>query len=105
MINKVYADFNSSFRSVKGNDPLSGKYGTMADVINQLVPYILVLIGFLLLIFLISGGIDMLTSAGDQKKAEQAKEKITAAIVGFIITFAGFWIYQIVAFMLGIKIS
>lgn len=78
--------------------------GTIADVSSEVLRYIFPFSGFLLLLFLISGGLDMMISAGDPKKIEQGKEKITAAIVGFLILFSGFWIYQIVAYIFGIKI-
>ncbi|MCL5675953.1 MAG: pilin [Patescibacteria group bacterium] len=75
----------------------------IGSIISFVLPYAFVLSGILLLFFLISGGFDLMTSAGDAKKTEQAKEKLTNALIGFIIVFASFWIYQIIKYILGIK--
>ncbi len=80
------------------------KGSNIGAIISDLLKYIFPLSGLLLLFFLISGGFDLMTAAGDPKKTEQAKEKITAAIVGFIIVFVAFWIWQLVRYILGIDI-
>lgn len=72
-------------------------------IISRLLDYVFPLAGLVLLFFLINGGFDLMTSAGDPKKMEVGKEKITAALVGFIIIFTAFWIYQIVKYILGIQ--
>lgn len=81
---------------------LSGDYLNVGGAISLLLTYIFPLSGILLLFFLISAGFDLMTAAGDPKKTEAAKEKLTSAIVGFIIVFTAFWIYQIVKYVLGI---
>ncbi|MDX1372663.1 MAG: hypothetical protein R3321_09345, partial [Nitrososphaeraceae archaeon] len=57
-----------------------------------------------LLGYLILGGFNYLTSMGDPKKAEQGKQRITYAILGFLIIFVSFWIVQIAdyVFKLGV---
>lgn len=60
--------------------------------------------GIILLAYLVWGGFDYLTSMGDPKKAEAGKQKITAAIIGFIIIFVSYWIVQIVDYIFGLEI-
>ena len=82
----------------------TGEKATIGDIINDLVPYIFALAGLALLFILILGGFELLTSAGDPKKMESAKGKITNAILGFIIIFVAYWLVQILQVVFGIKI-
>ena len=76
---------------------------TLGQIISSLVPYLFVIAGLLLLLYLIFGGFGLLTSRGDPKAVASAKERITFAVVGFVIVFASYWIVQIVGQILGIE--
>jgi len=76
----------------------------ISDIINKILPYAFTLAGILLFILLLTSGFEFLTSAGDEKKLGQAKGRITAALVGFIIIVAAYWLTQIVEFLFHIKI-
>ncbi len=78
--------------------------GSIGDIVSGLVVYLFPLAGLLLLLYLLFGGLQMMTSAGDPKKMEGAKQKLTNALIGFIIVFASYWIVQIVGKVLGIEI-
>lgn len=58
--------------------------------------------GALLAIYLVKGGIDLMTSGGDPKKVAGAKSTITNALIGMIIVFSAYWIVQIVGIVLGL---
>ncbi len=76
----------------------------IGNVISELTKnYVLLIAGLLLLIYLIVGGFQYLTSAGDPKKAQEAQSKITQALLGFFIVFGAFWIVQILANILGLE--
>ena len=77
--------------------------GNFGEIISALLPYLFAGAGLLLLLYLIFGGIQFMTSGGDPKARESAKGKITGALVGFIIIFASYWIVQIVGIILGIE--
>ena len=74
----------------------------LGKIVTDLLPYVFPLAGIALLLYLLLTGFQFLTSAGDPKKIEQAKEKLTSALVGFIIVFAAYWIVQIVGTVLGL---
>ena len=76
---------------------------TIGDIVNVAVPFIFVFAGLLLLLYLIYGGYTLMTSGGDPKKTGAAREKITYALIGFILVFAAFWITQIMARILGLE--
>ena len=76
----------------------------IGQIINDLVPYIFALAGLALMMVLIWGGFGLMTSAGDPKKMEAARGKLTNAIIGFIIIFMAYWLVQILETIFGIKI-
>lgn len=84
--------------------PFASSNTTLGAIINEFIKYLFPFTGLLLFVYLLMGGFFYLTSGGDPKAMEQAKSKITNAIVGFVIVFAAYWIVQIFEFMFGIDI-
>jgi lipopolysaccharide export LptBFGC system permease protein LptF len=76
----------------------------LGTIVSALVPFIFVAAGLVLFLLLAIGGFGLLTSRGDPKAVQQAKDRITFALVGFIIIFVSYWIMQIVGQVLGIDV-
>jgi len=76
---------------------------TLGEIVSGLLPYLFAGAGLLLLLYLLLGGFQLMTSGGDPKKTQEAKGKITNALVGFIIVFVSYWLVQIVGTILGIE--
>ena len=51
---------------------------------------------------LLAAGFTLLTSAGDAKKMEQGKSRLTNALIGFLIIFTAYWFTQIMGKIFGI---
>jgi hypothetical protein len=86
-------------------DPIKNPAITsLSSLVSAALPYLFAISGVILFIFLIWGGFDYLTSMGDPKQAEAGKNKITNALIGFILIFVAFWIVQIIdrVFNLGV---
>ena len=64
---------------IKG--PLVG-YTNIADIINNVVPFVMTLAGILLFFVLMWGGFDYATSQGQPEKLKSANAKITAGVIG-----------------------
>jgi hypothetical protein len=77
--------------------------GNIGDIVSELLKYLFPLAGLLVLLYLLLGGFQLMTSAGDPKKMQEAKGKLTNALVGFIIIFMAYWLVQIVGKILGIE--
>ena len=75
---------------------------TLGNIVSILVTYLLPLAGLLLLVYLIFAGFQYLTSGGDPKKIEVAKQRLTSGIIGFIVVFISYWLVQLVAKVLGL---
>ncbi len=82
----------------------AGKFPNLASVVTQAIPIVFSLAGVILLVFLIWGGLDYMLSMGDPKKAETGKNKITNALIGFIIIFVSYWIVQLIDYIFKIGI-
>ena len=76
---------------------------TVGDIISDLLPYVFGIAGFLILIYIVLGGYQVLISQGDPKLIAAGQEKITYAIVGFIVMFSAFWIVQLAGRILNIE--
>jgi len=75
---------------------------TPGEILTRLLPYIFVIAGLLLLLYLVYGGFSFLTSAGDPKAVGAAKARITTALIGFLIVFVSYWIVTILGNILGL---
>ncbi|MCJ7792988.1 MAG: hypothetical protein MUP45_03365 [Candidatus Marinimicrobia bacterium] len=82
----------------------TGEKANIGAVVSALIPLIFSLAGLLLFGFLIMGGFELLTSAGDPKKVESAKSRLTGALAGFLIIFVAYWLIQILEVIFGIKV-
>ena len=72
--------------------------------VSRLLQYALIIAGLVLFAMIISAGFTLLTSAGDPKKSEAGRNRLTTAVVGFFIVFAAFWIAQILQVIFNIPI-
>lgn len=84
-------------------DTVSTKFPNVASIITQLLPYIYVVAGLLLLLRLISGGIALMTSAGNPDKTKVGYAKIIEAFIGFLIIFIAYFVAKIAETILGVK--
>jgi hypothetical protein len=64
----------------------------------------LLIAAILVFAYLVLGGIEWITSGGDKGKTEEARGKITAALVGLAIVAASYALMQVVAFVFGINV-
>jgi hypothetical protein len=53
--------------------------------------------------YLILGGIEFITSGGNQEKTKSAREKITSALIGLAILASTWVIWRLVAYFLGLS--
>ncbi|MFA6295843.1 MAG: pilin [Patescibacteria group bacterium] len=64
--------------------------------IARIVSYVLGFIGILLIVMIIYGGLLYMTSRGNEKQTETAKNVLTYAIIGVVIIFAAYIIARVV---------
>lgn len=76
--------------------------GTPGDIINAILPYVFAFAGIGLLVFLMIGGLQMMTAKGDPKAIEGAQAKITSALIGFLIIIVSYVLVQLLTKVLGL---
>lgn len=97
-------DFPSLFGDLnQAGFKFAGSSLTIGFLVSSLLPYLFAGAGLLLLLYLIYGGLSLMLSRGDPKAVQSARDKITGAVVGFVIIFAAYWLVQIVGRVLGIE--
>ena len=86
--------------------PPAQKFATLGSLISILLKNIYVLAGVLLLVLLIFGGFSIImgSSQGDPRKAGQGQKAATAAVIGFLVIFASYWIIKLIEFITGVNI-
>ena len=76
---------------------------TPGELISLVLPYIFYGAGIALLIYLVMGGLQLMTSRGDPKAMQMAQAKITNAFVGFIIVIFSVIIVSVLGHIFGIQ--
>lgn len=82
--------------------PTLGNINSLADAMALAINIVLGIGISLTVIFLILGGIQYITSKGDQKAAQEARTSLTNAVIGFIIVVGAFTIRTILANLLDV---
>lgn len=72
--------------------------------INNIVQMVMVIGGLLFFGLLVFGGIQYLTSTGNEDAVERARNTITYAIIGLVIIAAAWFIVSILETVLGVDI-
>jgi len=95
-------DFKALKESFPSGSMPSKQTLDLGFILSSLLPYLFVFAGLALLVYLILGGFQLLTSRGDPKAVDSAKGKITSAVIGFLIIFVSYWLMQIVEVIFGL---
>ncbi len=80
------------------------KITDIGQLISAAVGSIMIIAALLAFMYLLLGGIKWITSGGDKAGMEEARNKITHAIVGLIIVGAAWAIMNLVQNFLGVQI-
>lgn len=91
-----------SISGMQINGPLDSSYTNISSIINNVVPFIMILAGIILFLVLMWGGFDYVTSQGAPEKLKTANAKITAGVIGFVLLALSFVITRILAYIFGV---
>lgn len=80
-----------------------GGQGMLQKILVVGINALFILAAVLALFYLIYGGMDWMMSRGEKQKIDNAKRKITFAIIGLVIVFMSYLIVQFVGGMLGVN--
>ena len=86
-----------------GDLELSQGYASnIGPIISGVLSFIMASSALLVFLYLILGGVQWITSGGDKGKTEEARNKITAAVIGLIILAAAYAVLKIMLGFLGL---
>lgn len=98
LTNQTYAASSTYIGKVNAGPGFATSLGSIISTVISFVMGIAVLATFL---FLIWGAIEWITSGGDKNKTEQARTKITTAIIGLIVLAATYALLKLMLEILG----
>ena len=81
------------------------KFDSIGDFVVNIFQVALILGSVMTFLYLVWGGIQWITSGGNQEAAKSAKEKITDAITGLALLAAVWVIWRLIIYFLGITTS
>lgn len=85
-------------------NPRAGWFTNLGSAFSNLLPYLFLFAGIILLGMLIVGGFDVMTSLGNEEKMQGGKTRITHALMGFLALFGVYWLAQIAQILFKIPI-
>ncbi len=96
--------FNDLNPLIIAGSPVAGQLASPGGVVSRLLNFLFPLAGLVLFLLISWGGFEILINSADQKGMEAGKNRVTAAIIGFILLFATYWMAQLVELIFRIKI-
>ncbi len=86
------------------NSPYLAQFSTPAGILSRALIFGFAAAGLILFIMILYGGFTILKGAQDDKSLQEGKQRITAALVGFLLLFSSYWIMQVIQIALGIRV-
>lgn len=77
---------------------------TVSGIISTIIRTLVVVAAVLFFVWLVLGGIKWITSGGDKAKTEEARQQITAALVGLVVVFSAWAIAQLISVLFGVDL-
>lgn len=96
---------NGSISGPAGVTSAFGDNMTIGSIISRAIPLVFIFAGVGLFLMLLASGFDFLTSAGDSKKLDKGKQRLTNALIGFLIIFVSFWVVQAAGIIFGLDVA
>ena len=101
MMKALFNQLHISGISLQGQTGLPDSTQNVGDALTNVVNVLIYLIGGLSLIFIIVGGLLIVTAAGSPRRVEQGREAIIYAIVGLVIAIGALAVVTFISGKLG----
>ncbi len=88
---------------IQSNAGLKFPFTDIGGLISALLPYIFGAAAIALLVYLVLGGFQLMTSRGDPKAIQGAQGKIANALIGFAVVVMSYAIIGLIGQVLGIS--
>ena len=101
LVTKVFAQ---AAPEISVDKPENVHITNIGTLIQGIVQGALLIAALLVFLYLIWGGIQWITSGGDKSKTQEARDRITAALVGLAVVAAAWAIMLIIQYFFGISV-
>jgi hypothetical protein len=78
---------------------------TVQNTISFAVTFLFIIAGLIFFFMLVWGGIEWITSGGDKQGNENARKRITNALIGLAIVFSAWAILQLINAITGVNLT
>jgi hypothetical protein len=99
---KISFDIGTAFFG-EDNHFLS-QFTDIGTLVSILLSNAIVVAGIFLVFIIVISGMNMISGSGDVQKIDQARQVLTAGIIGFVVVVIAFFIVRLVESSLGINI-
>lgn len=102
----VTKEFLDSVNPIKrnANPDYQDVLSTPGGIISRVLTFAFPIAGIILFVMIMWGGFEMVAGSASKKSMEAGRQRITAAIVGYLILFVSYWIIVLVQQTFGINI-
>lgn len=84
--------------------PYADQLSSPGGVVSRMIIFAFPLAGLLLFVMLVWGGFEMLSRGATQKSMDAGRQRVTAALIGFMLLFVSFWIMRIIEVIFGVAV-
>ena len=90
--------------NIEQDFPPARKFGTIADILNAVIPMIILSSALLLLVMLFWGAFMIITGGDNPEQIKKARTLITHAILGLTIVAISFFLVKLIARIFNINL-
>jgi hypothetical protein len=83
-------------------EEVAGGQITLGTLVSAILTYVFPIAGIILFFVLLFGGFTLLTSAGNPDQVKKGQQIVVSGLIGFVIIFVSFWVWQLLKIALGI---
>ncbi len=87
-----------------GDENETGDLSTPGGILSRVLVFAFPLAGLILFVMILWGGFEMLSGSATKKSLDAGRQRVTAALIGFILLFVSYWIIQVLEVIFGIII-
>lgn len=80
-------------------------YTCIGNFVSNMVGMGIIIAGIAVLAYLVWGGIEWITSAGDKTKTEQAQKRLSNAVIGLAVVVAAWALWKIALHFFGVNLD
>lgn len=92
----------ADFKDIAIGKPKEVNITELSPLIQGIIRIVFVVAVILTFLFLLWGGIQWITSGGDKEKYEEARNRITAALIGLAIIALAWLVIKLVTYFFGL---